>query len=226
MLEAAIVAIFSRVATVALPMCGRMTQLGSCRRGLSRGSGSGTVTSSPAAPITPCWRAATRSSCTTTSPLVALMKMQSLRIFLKRDMLKKPRVASLRGNMGTTKSLLAKSSSSDTKTAPSASASGFLRGPVYRISHPNALSLLLTACPMRPNPTMPTVDECTSLPHSHRGSHVPQLPSLAAAMASPKRLAVAMSSATVRSAVVSVRQSGVKPRGICLSLRTAVSMWL
>jgi len=48
---------------------------------------------------------------------------------------------------------------------------------------------------------------------------------LAAAMASPKRLAVAISSANVRSAVVSVRQSGVNPSAIRFSFKT-VCMYL
>ena len=43
MFSAAISAIFSRVATVALPMCGKITQLGSESSGESTGSGSAFV---------------------------------------------------------------------------------------------------------------------------------------------------------------------------------------
>mmetsp|Transcript_38588 Transcript_38588/g.89982 ORF Transcript_38588/g.89982 Transcript_38588/m.89982 type:complete len:206 (+) Transcript_38588:390-1007(+) len=154
------------------------------------------------------------------------MNIASFFIILKRARSKKPLVASLRGNIGTTKSALENSSSTVTKVAPTAAASGFSLGPVYSSSHPKALRRLATAWPILPKPTMPTVDECTSFPHIHRGSHVPQLPSLTAAIASPNRLAVAISSTTVVSAVVSVRQSGVNPSEMDRCLRAAVSTWL
>mmetsp|Transcript_19440 Transcript_19440/g.39644 ORF Transcript_19440/g.39644 Transcript_19440/m.39644 type:complete len:200 (+) Transcript_19440:120-719(+) len=83
-----------------------------------------------------------------------------------------------------------------------------------------------TACPMRPSPTMPTVLPCTSFPHIHSGSQTPHDPSRAAVKASPTRRAVTRRRATVRSAVVSVRQSGVKPSWIPFSLSSAVSTWL
>mmetsp|Transcript_68996 Transcript_68996/g.163710 ORF Transcript_68996/g.163710 Transcript_68996/m.163710 type:complete len:243 (+) Transcript_68996:602-1330(+) len=79
---------------------------------------------------------------------------------------------------------------------------------------------------MRPNPTIPTVEEWTSTPQSQRGDHVPQDPSLTAARASWIRRAVTSSSVTVKSAVVSVRQSGVYPRRIPRDFRDGVSTWL
>src|SRR6186997_961920 len=67
-LAAAIAAIRPRVASVADAMCGRTMQLASPRSGSSPGIGSGSVTSKPAAAITPSRNAAASAPWSTTGP--------------------------------------------------------------------------------------------------------------------------------------------------------------
>ena len=77
----------------------------------------------------------------------------------------------------------------------------------------NPLALLATAVPILPRPMMPRVFPCMSVPRSIFGCHPVLLfshsPLLTNLSASTTRLATAKISAHVKSAVASVRTSGV-----------------
>lgn len=85
-------------------MCGRITQFLSLSRGWSVGSGSGVVTSRPAAAIWPPTNASYRSSWFTTAPLLVLMNTEVFFILLKKSLLHIPWVSGVKAHVTTTKS--------------------------------------------------------------------------------------------------------------------------
>ena len=90
-------------------MCGVMMTLLMLQSGWPGGSGSGSVTSSPAPPIDPACSAAVRSAVTTLSPRPMLMKNASSFIAAKNCASNMPRVSGVSGVAFTTTSARAAS---------------------------------------------------------------------------------------------------------------------
>ena len=103
-LSAQIRAMASRVPTVALAMCGATIRFGVRKSGLSGAGGSGSVTSRPAAKITPLFRASIRSFSTTIGPRAVFTNTAVGFIMRKRSALNKPCVVSFRSVWTETKS--------------------------------------------------------------------------------------------------------------------------
>lgn len=170
-------AIWVRVSVVALPMCGRTTQLSSVNRRLSVGRGSGDVTSKPAANIVLSFRALYSASWSTTPPRLVLMKTAVDFMSEKARSLNIFSVSFDRAQVANTKSDSCSSSSNETCFAPSFSALIFCVRLWYKIREtPNGCKRSATAEPMRPRPTMPTVLPFNVGPHNQSGDHVPHVP--------------------------------------------------
>ncbi len=83
---------------------------------------------------------------------------------------------------------------------------------------------LATACPMRPNPMIPSVAPAKSAPSSMDGPQVFHFPARRNFSASTTRRPAAIISAKAMSAVASVRMPGVLPTGMPRSVAAATSM--
>ena len=168
-----------RALVVALPRCGKITQFFSILSGASFGSGSGVVTSSPAAIICPDLRAWYKSSWFTRTPRLVLTKMADGFIWRNASLLNSPLFPSFMEQQAITKSDCCKSVENGTNSALTSEAQGFSVFPQYRnLLTPKGCMRFATAKPIRPNPTIPTVLPVISFPQIYMPpAHVPQPPS-------------------------------------------------
>ena len=192
-------------------MCGRSTTC-SIASNSAASAGSCSYTSSPAAASRCVASACTSARSSTTSPRDVLTRIACGRIRASASAPMRCRVAGVARQWSETKSLATSSSSSvpqrrtpGTSVADAASDGDHAS---TRIPKPRR-ARSATARPMRPNPTMPSVLPATRVPSSCVGRHPLQLPARTMRSPSPARRAVASRSVIARSAVSSVRTSGV-----------------
>lgn len=215
-----------RVSISALPMCGKTTQLLSVNSGLSSGSGSGVVTSRPAARMQLFFRASYRSDWLTMPPRAVFTRIALGFILAKVSELIRLAVSGVKAHVIMMKSALAMSSSNGTRVAPNSFASAALS---ERFENSifvglNGAIRRATSWPIRPNPTTPTVEFFRPCPHIQLGAQAFQPPLATSLLDSIKRRDVANSKATVSSAVASVSTSGVYPTRMQRFLHSAKSM--
>lgn len=157
------------VSAVFVPMCGRMTHLGCVRRGWPTGSGSGSVTSNPAAAIVPSLNASAKSSWFTTTPLDVLIRIDVLFILCNSLLFTIPLVSELTPQQMHSISEELKRVSNETYWAQF-SAYSISSKSLYRMrSTPKGFILRAIPNPTRPNPRIPIVLLIRPEPHSQNG---------------------------------------------------------
>ena len=140
-------------------MCAERITFDSLRIGWSIGIGSGSNTSSAAAPRLPFCKAPTSAALSTRSPRLTLMKIAPDFICAKVSALNMRRVCGVDGQWRVTRSLCFRSSFNDpAASAPAlAISAAATTGSNNNTRHLNASKRRTTSRPIRPNPTTPTV---------------------------------------------------------------------
>jgi len=173
---------------VAEPTCGRRSRFGACRIGSPGDGGSGSATSSAAAPIRPRRSASTSAAWSTIAARAVLTRIAERFMRLSAWSSMRWRVRGVSGQWSETTS--ERASSSSIGTPPDRL--------VWRTVIPNPRARSATARPMRPSPTTPSVAPRSSSPRKPAGSHVRQAPVRTASTPSGNRRAAPRSRAQVR----------------------------